>query len=82
VREALRFFFSPDGLVFREFILEEIVTVVDASGRDAVQELVRNLGLSNLPVPGFVRAMNPALTEQDRRVSNLMHFILLPQQIG
>lgn len=69
VREALRFFFSPEGQVFREFMLEEIVTVVDASGRDAAQELIRNLGLSNLPVPGFVRAMNPSLTEQDRRVS-------------
>merc|ERR1712127_89317 len=33
VREALRFFFSPEGNVFREFILEEIVTFVDSSGR-------------------------------------------------
>ena len=38
VREALRFFFSPEGQVFREFMLEEIVTVVDASSREAVQE--------------------------------------------
>ena len=69
VREALRFFFSPEGGVFREFMLEEIVTVVDASSRDAVQELVRSLGLSNLPVPSFFRALNPALSDQDRIVS-------------
>ena len=68
VREALRFFFSPEGQVFREFMLEEIVSVVDATGRDAVQDLLRNLGLSNLPMPSFIKAMNPDLTEQDRRV--------------
>ena len=72
VREALRFFFSPEGKVFREFMLEEIVNVVDASGRDALQELARNLGLNRLPVPSFVRAMTPDLTEQDRRVSHCL----------
>ena len=45
VREALRFFFSPEGQVFRDFMLEELVTVVDASSRDAIQELTRNFGL-------------------------------------
>ena len=50
-------------------MLEEIVTVVDASGRDAVQELLKSTGLSRLPMPSFVKAMNPDLTEQDRRVS-------------
>jgi aarF domain-containing kinase len=68
VREALRFFFNPEGKVFREFMMEEIVTVVDASGRGAAQELVRSLGLSNFPVPSFVRAMAPALSDQDRRI--------------
>lgn len=67
-REALRFFFSPEGKVFREFMLEEIVTVVDASGRDAIQELARTLGLANLPVPSFFRALNPTLTDGDRRM--------------
>ena len=69
VREALRFFFSPEGEVFREFMLEEVVTVVDASSREAAQELARSLGLNNLPLPSFVRAFNPGLSEQDRRVS-------------
>lgn len=61
VREALRFFFSPEGEVLREFMLEEIVTVVDASGRDAI----RSLGLPNLPVPSFIRALNPDLSEKE-----------------
>ena len=67
-REALRFFFSPEGKPFREFLLEEIVTVVDASGRDALQELARRLGLANVPVPSFFRALNPELSEKDRRM--------------
>lgn len=69
VREALRFFFSPEGEVFREFMLEEIVTVVDASSRDAARELGLSLGLGNLPVPSFIRALNPKLSDSDKRVS-------------
>lgn len=68
VREALRFFFSPEGKVFRDFMLEELVTVVDASSRDAVRELARTLGLGGLPVPSLFRALNPSLSEKDRRV--------------
>merc|ERR1712232_391755 len=68
VREALRFFFSPEGEVFRDFLLEEIVTVVDASSREAVQELTRRLGLSALPVPSFFKALNPELSENDKRM--------------
>jgi len=68
VREALRFFFSPEGQVFREFMLEEIVTVVDASSRDAIFELQRSLGLSNLPVPSFLRALSPELSPDDKRM--------------
>jgi len=68
VREALRFFFSPEGQVFREFMLEEIVTVVDASSRDAVLELSKSLGLNNFPIPSFLRALSPALSEQDKEM--------------
>jgi aarF domain-containing kinase len=68
VREALRFFFSTEGTVFREFMLEEIVNVVDASGRGAIQELSRSLGLNNFPIPGFVRALNPEITDKDRTI--------------
>jgi len=80
VREALRFFFSPEGKVFREFMLEEIVTVVDASSREAAQELAKSLGLNNLPVPSFLRALNPALSDQDRQmvqqIRKLVQFLL------
>lgn len=69
VREALRFFFSPEGKVFREFISEEIVSFVDASGREASQEVMMALGLNNLPIPSLIRAMNPTLSAEDKRVS-------------
>jgi aarF domain-containing kinase len=79
VREALRFFFSPEGQVFRDFITEEIVTVVDASSRDALQELTRTLGLSGVPVPSLFRALNPKLTNEDRtmvqQVGKLVQFL-------
>lgn len=68
VREALRFFFSPEGQVFREFMLEEVVTVVDASSRDAVLELSKILGLNNFPVPSFFRALNPELSSEDKNM--------------
>ncbi len=72
VRGALSFFFGNEGNVLREFMLEEIVTVVDASGRNALQELGRTLGFNRLPipVPSFIRAINPELSENDKRVSN------------
>ncbi|KAL7488011.1 hypothetical protein ACHAW6_013604 [Cyclotella cf. meneghiniana] len=72
VREALRFFFSPEGNVFREFILEEIVTFVDASGREATQEIMMSLGLNNLPLPSLIRAMNPSLSSEDKRMVEQM----------
>jgi len=70
VREALRFFFSPEGQVFQEFMLEEVVTVVDASSRNAILELSRSLGLANsrVPVPSLFKALNPELNENDKRV--------------
>merc|ERR1711966_200732 len=67
VREALRFFFSPDGGVFREFILEEIVSFVDNSGREASQEVMMALGLNNLPMPSLIRALSPELSSNDKQ---------------
>ena len=72
VREALRFFFSPEGNVFREFLLEETVNFVDAAGREATQELMMNLGLNNLPMPSLFRAMNPTLSGEDKRMVQQM----------
>lgn len=67
VREALRFFFSSEGNVIREFLLEEIVTFVDSSGREATQELFSRLGLNNLPQPSLFKAINPILSPEDKR---------------
>mmetsp|Transcript_40024 Transcript_40024/g.83700 ORF Transcript_40024/g.83700 Transcript_40024/m.83700 type:complete len:811 (+) Transcript_40024:38-2470(+) len=79
VREGLLFFFSQEGEPFREFMLEEIVTVVDASSRDATQELVRRVGLSNIPAPSFLRALSPELSDNDRRmvqqITKLVQFL-------
>jgi aarF domain-containing kinase len=86
VREALRFFFNPDGRVFRDFMLEEIVTVVDASSRDAVLELTKSLGLNNFPVPSFFRALSPALSENDKEMVSqirvLIQFLLGDFDLG
>ena len=43
-REALRFFFSNDGRLVREFVLEEVCNTVDALSRDATRELLISLG--------------------------------------
>jgi len=79
VREGLRFFFSEEGEPLREFMLEEIVTVVDASSREATQELIRRVGLSNIPTPSFLRALSPELSENDKRmvgqITKLVQFL-------
>lgn len=79
VREGLRFFFGPEGEPFREFMLEEIVTVVDASSRDAFQEIIRRVGLANIPTPSFFRALNPELSDNDKRmvqqITKLVQFL-------
>lgn len=79
VREGLRFFFSKEGEPFREFMLEEIVTVVDASGREATQEILRRVGLANLPTPSFLKALNPELSDNDKRmvqqITKLVQFL-------
>merc|ERR1711920_190410 len=67
VREALRFFFSPEGQLFREFMLEEIVNVVDALSREAVLELSKSLRLNNFPIPSFLRALSPELNSTDKQ---------------
>ncbi|KAL7541821.1 hypothetical protein ACHAXR_012555 [Thalassiosira sp. AJA248-18] len=72
VRDALQFFFSPEGNVFREFILEEVVSFVDASGREASQEILTALGLNNLPMPSLLRAMSPSLSSTDKQTVQQM----------
>lgn len=76
VREALRFFFSPEGEVFREFMLEEVANVLDASGRGVIEELSRRLGWGRV-IPALGRS---SLTEQDRKtveqIQILFEFLL------
>eukprot|EP00985_Skeletonema_marinoi_P021907 scaffold13688_cov157-Skeletonema_marinoi.AAC.11 len=80
VRGALRFFFSPEGNVFREFILEEIVSFVDSSGREASEEVLMALGLNNLPMPSLFRALSPKLNSneknQNKQMRKLAQFLL------
>ena len=78
-REALRFFFSNDGALFRGFLLDEVVNAADALSRSALARLVATPvvgALGSLPVPGAVREINaqlysslaPPLTEKDEKV--------------
>jgi len=76
VREALRFFFSPEGQVFRDFLLEEIVTVVDASSRDAILEVTRSLRGNILPVPSVFRALIPELNDKDREMVQQIRLLI------
>lgn len=41
MREALKFFFSVDGNLLREFVLDEISNGIDAVSRDAFRELLK-----------------------------------------
>lgn len=78
-REALRFFFSVEGEIFRGFLLEEVVVAADALSRSALARLVASpvvSALDSLPMPGQVREINkqlfaslsPPLTAKDEKV--------------
>jgi aarF domain-containing kinase len=86
-REALGFFFSDDGQVFREFLVEEVVAAADALSREALQNLILTApgrALDRLPQPGFVRAFNrevrdalaPKPTESDAKVLSSIRRLL------
>ena len=77
-REALGFFFSDDGQVFRDFLVEEVVAAADALSREAANELavaLSPIGLSPLggafappAVAPLFKALAPKLTDADRKV--------------
>jgi len=75
-REALRFFFSPEGEVFREFMLEEIAAAVDALSREATRELAVRIGLRNFPVPSLFRYLSPELTSQEERIIGQLRILV------
>jgi len=66
--------FSDQGLLFRELILMEVVSSVDAMSRTAVLELARRLALPT--PPAFAQVLLPPLTEDDEKlVSNAMKLV-------
>ena len=77
-KEALRFFFSEDGGFFREFMLDEVASSVDALSRGALYEIGKSLGVSPealipggnsllLPGVGLLASFNPPLTPTDEK---------------
>lgn len=81
-REALKFFFSEDGALVREFVLDEISSGVDAISRDAARELIVRLGIFNRgkSLPPLLKSMAPKLSKEDRDVVDnivkLVNFLL------
>jgi len=79
-KEALKFLFSDDGYLLREFILEETCNTVDAISRDAARELFVRVGIRGAQVPGIFRALAPKLTEKDKKavesISKLLTFLI------
>eukprot|EP00238_Polyblepharides_amylifera_P011855 CAMPEP_0196587628 /NCGR_PEP_ID=MMETSP1081-20130531/58094_1 /TAXON_ID=36882 /ORGANISM="Pyramimonas amylifera, Strain CCMP720" /LENGTH=743 /DNA_ID=CAMNT_0041909867 /DNA_START=360 /DNA_END=2591 /DNA_ORIENTATION=+ len=71
-RDALTFILSPEGVLFRELLLEELVKGIDALSRDQVRALVVSLGLGDARVPvllpGALRplALAPHMTLEDQ----------------
>ena len=86
-REALGFFFSDDGQVFRDFLVEEVVAAADALSREALQTLILTApgqALDRLPQPAFVRSFNrevrdalaPKPNESDEKVLSSIRRLL------
>lgn len=79
-KEALKFLFSDDGYLLRDFILEETCNMVDALSRDAARELFIRVGVRGAAVPSIFRALAPKLTEKDKRavdsISKLLSFLI------
>jgi aarF domain-containing kinase len=78
-REALQFFFSKDGELFRTFLLDEVVRAADALSRDALTQLTLSPAaqvLDVLPSPFGVKetsralfsSLSPPLSETDQKV--------------
>lgn len=85
-REALKFVLSPEGALFRGFLLDELVKGIDALTRVNAAQQVRNAGLDRLQVPvllpGAVASvpLAPVVTDEDRlmvsNVEKLLTFLL------
>jgi len=82
-REALKFLFSPEGTLFRSFLLDELVKSIDALSREQFRGLVTSLGLQDLMLPNLVPfaerpilPLAPEVTEHDKQVIQNIHTIL------
>ncbi len=69
-REALKFFFSDDGKVAREFLLEEVTKSVDTLSRNALWQIaeITNIPIKSLPGSSLLRAVLPEITAADKVV--------------
>jgi len=78
-REALAFFFGPDGEVFRDFLLDELAASIDAGARSAVP-LPRVRALETPRVRSFLAKLSPELDDDDRtsieNARKLLDFLL------
>jgi len=78
-REALKFLLSPQGTVFREFLMDEVVKSIDALSRQQFRQLLTVLGLAEVQIPqllpGAVRRSvplaAPATVEDERVIANV-----------
>merc|ERR1712087_8367 len=91
-RDALQFFFSSEGDLFRTFLLDEVVAAADVLSREAAYELASTLSLESLPAPSLIKqlvpALSPPLSTKDQQVVSsirkLVAFLLgdtQPQQL-
>jgi aarF domain-containing kinase len=61
VREALKFFLSPQGAFFRDFLLDEAVKSVDALSRSQFRALLAALGMQEVSIPILLPGIAPRL---------------------
>ena len=87
-REALQFVLSPQGSIFREFLLDEAVKGIDALSRDNAARVLQRVGLGDATVPLLLPGallprsvrLSPRVTDDDRAtvesVTKLLNFLL------
>lgn len=85
-REALQFVLSPDGVFFREFLLDEVVKGIDALSRDNAIRVLTQFGLQDARIPIFFPGfpsmikLSPSMTQNDSETlastTKLLNFLL------
>lgn len=83
-REALRFFFSNDGSIFRDFVADEVVASIDAAGRAVATDQRVARASRRFGVDRALAKLAPPLDDDDRKslanVRALAAFLLQQQQ--